>query len=330
MTTGQTRETTMREYDVRFDSAGAALAGTVCQPGDARAAARPCPAVLLLTGSGPMDRDGSHPRLRLDVSRQLAHALADHGIASLRYDKRGVGASPGDWRAVGLFDLVADARAAREVLASEPGVDPSRVVVLGHSEGALLAGAVAAGDPTLAGVVLLAGAARPGEDVLLWQAEQLRETLPAVPRLVLRLLRTDLVEKVKRNHRKIKATTTDVARIDGARINARWFREYMAYDPVEDLRRITAPVLAITGEKDLQVPSADLDVVRRTVPAEVTVSRVPDLSHTLRRQPGTPSLQLYRKEACRPVDPEVVDMVSDWVVRHTAVASGGTATSGEV
>lgn len=87
------------------------------------------------------------------------------------------------------------------------------------------------------------------------------------------------------------------------------------------------PVLAITGEKDLQVSSADLDVVRRTPPAEVTVLRVPDLSHTLRRQPGSPSLRLYREEVRRPVDPEVVDTVTDWVVRHAAVAPGGTAAS---
>jgi fermentation-respiration switch protein FrsA (DUF1100 family) len=133
------------------------------------------------------------------------------------------------------------------------------------------------------------------------------------------------VEKVKRNHRRIKATTADVTRVDGARINARWFREYIAYDLVEDLRRITTPVLAITGEKDLQVPSADLDVVRRTVLAEVTVRPVPDLSHALRRQPGTPSLQLYRKETRGPVDPEVIDTVTDWVVRHAAVAPGGGA-----
>jgi hypothetical protein len=82
------QETTMREHDVRFDSAGATLAGTVCRPldprEDARVAARPCPAVLLVTGCGPMDCDGSHPRLRLDVSRQLAHALAQRGVASLR------------------------------------------------------------------------------------------------------------------------------------------------------------------------------------------------------------------------------------------------------
>ncbi|NNU26399.1 alpha/beta hydrolase family protein [Isoptericola sediminis] len=313
VTTESSPPTAIREHDVRFTSEGATLAGTVCRP-DSPARA----AVLLLPGSGPLDREGSHPRLQVDVSRQLAHALAARGVASLRYDKRGVGASPGDWRAAGVSDLVADARAARALLASQPGVDPARVVVLGHSEGALLAAAVAAGDTHLAGVVLLAGAARPGEEVLVQQAERLRDGLPAVLRAVMRLLRIDLVDRVRGNHRRLKATTADVARVNGARVNARWVREYMAHDPVEDIRRITAPVLAITGEKDLQVSSDDLDVVRSTAPAEVTVHRIPDLSHTLRRQPGTPSLRLYREEVRRPVDPEVVGIVTEWVVRHTA------------
>jgi uncharacterized protein len=315
---------TMHEYEIHIETDGTTLAGTVCHPVEPN----PCPAVLLLTGSGPLDRDGSHPRLKLDVSRQLAHELAGHGVASLRYDKRGVGASPGDWREAGLLDLIGDAKAAREVLAAQPSVNASRMFVLGHSEGALVAGAVAAGDPTVAGVVLLSGAARDGESVLVWQAERLRETLPAVLRTVLRLLRVDLVDKVKANHRKLKATTTDVARLHGARTNARWFREYMAYDPTEDLRRITAPVFALTGEKDLQVSSADLDVMRRAVPGEVTVHRLPDLTHTLRRQPGSPSLRLYRKEVRRPVDPEVVGLLTDWVRRHASAVPRNAESSG--
>ncbi len=315
------RATALRERDVVIPREDTTLTGTVCTPVHAGAGA----AVLLLPGSGPIDRDGNHRRLRLDVSRQLAHELARHGVTSLRYDKRGVGASPGDWRSAGLYDLIEDARAARAVLAEQPEVDAARVFVAGHSEGALVAAAVAAGDFTVAGVVLLAGAARDGESVLVWQAERLRETLPAVPRTVLRVLRVDLVEKVRANHRKLKATTTDTARVGGARINARWFREYIAHDPVADLRRITAPVLAITGEKDLQVDSADLEVVRAVVPGEVTVQRVPDLTHTLRRQPGEPSIKRYRQEVRGPVDRGVLDTVTGWVLGHAGARPGDDA-----
>jgi hypothetical protein len=97
------------------------LAGTLTLP-DAPA---PVPAVLLATGSGPLDRDSNHRRLRFDVTRALAHALAEGGLASLRYDKRGVGGSPGDWRAAGLYDNVDDLARVLGALATRPEVDPA-------------------------------------------------------------------------------------------------------------------------------------------------------------------------------------------------------------
>jgi pimeloyl-ACP methyl ester carboxylesterase len=255
------------------------------------------------------------------VARQLATALAAAGLASLRYDKRGVGGSPGDWRAAGLSDNVDDLAAARDTLAARPEVDAARIVVAGHSEGALLAAALAARGAPLAGVVLLSGSATPGAELLRWQARQLAPTLPAPVRGLLRLLRTDLEAKVAANHARIRATTSDVARIGGVRVNARWTREFLAHDPRADLARVTVPVLALTGEKDLQVDVADLDVLAATVPAPVTVHRVPDLTHTLRRQPGPASLRSYRAELRRPVDPVVLDTVVSWcsaVVRQVA------------
>ena len=297
----------MRELDVAL-TGEQELAGTLSLPdGDG-----PVPAVLLASGSGPLDRDSNHRRARFDVARQLAAALATAGLASLRYDKRGVGASPGDWRAAGLYDNVDDLAAARDTLAARPEVDADRLVVAGHSEGALLAAALAARGAPLAGVVLLSGSATPGAELLRWQARQLAPTLPAPVRGVLRLLRTDLEAKVAANHARVRATTTDVARIGGVKLNARWTREFLAHDPRADLARVTVPVLALTGVKDLQVDVADLDVVAATVPGPVTVHRVPDLTHTLRRQPGPPSLRSYRAELRRPVDPVVVDTVVNW------------------
>ena len=104
----------------------------------------PAPAVLIASGSGPLDRDSNHRRARFDVARQLAHALRAGGLASLRYDKRGVGESPGDWRRAGLYDNVDDLGRARDALAGRPEVDPDRILLAGHSEGALLAAALAA------------------------------------------------------------------------------------------------------------------------------------------------------------------------------------------
>ena len=292
------------------------LAGTLTLPD----ATTPVPAVLLATGSGPLDRDSNHRRLRFDVTRALAHALAEAGLASLRYDKRGVGGSPGDWRAAGLYDNVDDLARAREALAARPEVDAHRVVLAGHSEGALLAAALAAREGVpVAGVVLLAMSARPGAELLRWQARQLGPTLPAPVRGLLRLLRTDLETRVAGNHRKILATTTDLARVDGVRLNARWHREFLRHDPRADLARLTVPVLALTGDKDLQVPADDLVVLAATVPGPVEVHRVPDLTHTLRRQERAPSIRHYREELRRPVDPEVRSSVIAWCRSVTGV-----------
>ena len=309
----------MRELQVQVPGEPP-LAGTLTLPDSPR----PAPAVLLASGSGPLDRDSNHRRARFDVSRQLAHALAAAGLASLRYDKRGVGGTPGDWRAAGFTDNVDDLGRALETLAARPEVDAGRVLLAGHSEGALLAAAVGSradgqlGVP-VAGLALLAMSATPGEELLRWQARRIAPTLPAPVRGLLRLLRIDLEAKVAANHARIKATTTDVARIGGARLNARWHREFLAHDPRGDLARITVPVLALTGDEDLQVPADDLAVLAATVPGPVEVHRVPDLTHTLRRQVRAPSMRRYREELRRPVDPEVLATVVAWCRSVTGV-----------
>ncbi|MCV2488346.1 alpha/beta hydrolase [Geodermatophilus sp. YIM 151500] len=292
------------------------LAGTLTLPAGSDA---PVPAVALACGSGPLDRDSNHRRARFDVTRQLAHALAAAGLASLRYDKRGVGRTPGDWRAAGLHDNADDLAAALDALAARPEVDAGRLVLAGHSEGAVLAASVAArGGRAPAGVVLLSLAARPGDDLLRWQARRIAPTLPAPARALMRLFRVDLERKVATNHAKVRATRTDVARIGGARVNARWLREFLDHDPTRDLRRTAVPVLAVTGDTDLQVPADDLEVLAAAVPGGAEVHRVPGLTHTLRRQPGRASLGAYRGELRRPVDPEVLDVVVGFCRRVTA------------
>ncbi|WP_298455713.1 S9 family peptidase [uncultured Cellulomonas sp.] len=306
----------MHETTLTFRSGDHTLVGTLTLP----SGGRPAPAALLVPGSGPVDRDSNHKRMPLDIGRQLAHALDARGFATFRYDKRGVGASSGEWRAAGLEDNIADAAQALATLTAAPGVDPSTALVVGHSEGALIAGALAARGTPPTGIVLLSASATPGEELLLWQAAQIAPTLPAPVRAVLRLLRTDLVAKVARNHAKIKATTTDIARIDGARINARWSREFLAYDPRADLARITVPVLAVTGSKDLQVDPADLRTIRATVQGPVETEVVPDVSHILRTQDGPASLSRYRTDVRRPVDPRVLDRVTRWAAAQVARA----------
>jgi pimeloyl-ACP methyl ester carboxylesterase len=280
---------------------GLALAGTLTVP----AGPGPHPAVLLLPGSGRLDRDSNAGRLRMDLGRPLAAALAKHGIASLRYDRRGVGASPGDWLSTGFADNYDDAATALRALAARPEVRTDATGAVGHSEGAVHAMRLGATGNATA-VVLLAAFARPAEDALKWQILQLADNLP-------RPLRPFLVRFAYRKLERIKTTSTDVARVSGVRVNAHWFREILAHDPRRHLRAIRVPVLAITGDKDVQVDPGDLDTIARLVPGEVDVRRIPGLTHVLRRDSGPASVRSYRRLLRQPVDPEILDDVAEWL-----------------
>lgn len=306
--------------DLSFRSGELMLSGTVVRPHPAEGP--PVPAALILPGSGPIDRDGDHKRLPLGISRALADALAEHGMASLRYDKRGTGRSEGEWLRTGLLDNVEDARAALEALAGQPGVDPQRIFVVGHSEGAILA-TLLSGDPGVAGLVLLSGTATRGKEVLAWQTRQVAASLPRGLATLLRLLRVDVVGRQARNVEKLEATTSEVVRMDGVRMNARWHRDFLAHDPQDHLPGITVPVLAITGAKDLQVDPADLVRIAELVPGDVETVLVPDLTHILRRDQEEASLARYKKLVRDPVDAEVLDRVAHWIARQSVAHPEG-------
>ncbi|MGJ6968349.1 alpha/beta hydrolase [Streptosporangium sp. G11] len=286
---------------------GLPLAGTLTLP----AGPGPHPAVLLLHGSGRLDRDANTGRLRMGLGPPLAAALANGGIATLRYDRRGVGATSGDWRATGFADNRHDAAAALRALTGRPDIRADAIGVVGHSEGALHAMSLGA-HPGVGAVVLLAGFARLGEDALRWQAGMIARDLPAPVRPLLPVLRALAARQLAR----IKTTGTDVVRVAGMPVNARWMRELLDHDPRADLANIQVPVLAITGGKDVQVDPADLDEIRRLVPGEVEIHRIPDLTHLLRRDPGRPSARSYSRLLRRPVDADLLAQVADWLVHR--------------
>src|SRR3954469_18584506 len=134
MTHPDTTQVAVREVETTVTADdGLLLHGTLTLP----AGPGPHPAVLCLPGSGRLDRDSNAGRLRMALGSPLANALARQGIASFRYDRRGVGATPGDWRGGGFLDKRADAAAALQALRAHPEIQAHAVGVVGHSEGAV-------------------------------------------------------------------------------------------------------------------------------------------------------------------------------------------------
>ncbi|TFH08362.1 MAG: alpha/beta fold hydrolase [Candidatus Atribacteria bacterium] len=325
------------ERDLTFASNDLTLAGTLRLPlsGDG-----PYPAALLIHGSGPIDRDGNAINvetgavvMELDAYRQLAVALSDAGIASLRFDKRGVGESEGDVSLAARADLLDDARAAIEALRAQPEIDASRIILIGHSEGSYLAPVLAVEDETIAGVVLLAGAARPLDAITLWQVESLLkkqgiegETLEAAL-----AQQNQYIAFVEGSQGEWADYTADSLQADlpwltpeaanqlkSTPLALSWLREHYLAEPAEVIAQLQQPVLIISGEKDSQVPATEAALLEELLEAagnqDVTVHVLPDLNHLLRHHPEEPNLT-YR-HIDEPVDARVTQALSEWIVER--------------
>lgn len=302
----------MNSQNVTFDSGGCPLAGTYAQ------AEPPLAAALLIAGSGRTDRNSDvrlplHQKLRAGITRDIADTLLASRVSSLRYDKRGVGASGGDHMTTGMPQRLEDARAALGWLAARaPGVP---LLAIGHSEGTFYAAQLAA-DGAVAGAVLISAAARTGGEVLAWQTEQIAARLPTSARLILRLMRTDPVRLQRKNQDRIVASSADVMRLQGTKVNARWVRDFVGWDPRPALARITVPVLALTGGEDVQVPPDDIEVMRQLVRGPFEGHVVGNLSHMLRPDPHSVGPRGYRRAGRQPMSPEVLELITAWVGQY--------------
>jgi pimeloyl-ACP methyl ester carboxylesterase len=248
---------TARDVSIRAGD-GVMLAGTLTMPSAGTAS---LPGFVFIHGSGCIDRDETIGPNK--IFAQLANRLSNDGYAVLRYDKRSCGKSGGTFAT--RERLIADARDVIAYLRAQPGIDPNRIYVLGHSEGGELAPSIAIADGHLRGIVLLAPPALPLEQIL---AQQLLRNTPAADRAV--------------QEQKVQAELAGIAagKKEGA-YNA-WLRSSFGIDPAKLIAQVPSPILIVQGTKDIQVLAADtprLVEAARAANRKLTVVMLPDDDH---------------------------------------------------
>jgi pimeloyl-ACP methyl ester carboxylesterase len=312
----------LREREIEFGK-GHKVYGTLTIPSPS---AENMPAVLLIPGSGPLDRNGNGKRknLTLNLYNQLAMFLTEKGYVTLRYDKRGTGKSGASFIEAGFWDLVEDARAAIQFLKEEPLVDSNKIFVLGHSEGCMLALEVVK-DHAIAGLLLVAGAAQSMNEAIMFQRDKSVTELKNLKGLKGKLLSfINIAAKAEKQgqkfDQKILASEKDVVRFQGIKINAKWFREHYQYDVYKGLNQVECPILAVTGSKDLQAtPERVYDTVKYTN-AETEAYIIDGMNHMLRDQEENYGiLQLkkaYKNVGNKPLSPALLQLLKKWLDKH--------------
>jgi pimeloyl-ACP methyl ester carboxylesterase len=320
-----------KEVTVPSDG-GVRLAGTVVIP----EGPGPFPAVVFVTGSGPQDRDealmGHRPFL------VIADYLARHGIASLRYDDRGVAKSTGTFETATSADFAADAEAALHFLERVPGIARDRVGILGHSEGGLIGPMIAARTRDVAFLVLMAGPGMPGDSLSLLQLRRLapssmssaqvdvqidnnrrlfhavtgaRDSADAVSRIL--AVKQEWIGALPENQRAAVASRLDAMM---PKLVSPWMRYFLQYDSRTALRNVHVPVLALGGTRDAQVPAREnlsgIDTALKAAGnTDYRIVELPNLNHLFQTATnGSPSEYATIEET---IAPQVLDLMASWI-----------------
>ncbi|HEY4112220.1 alpha/beta hydrolase family protein [Puia sp.] len=326
--------------EVRFENkaAGVTLAGTLTLPPGKGV----FPAVILITGSGPQNRDeellGHKPFL------VIADALTRRGIAVLRYDDRGVAQSTGDFGKATTADFATDVEAAVAYLKTRKEINVRRIGLIGHSEGGLIAPMVAERSKDIRFIVLLAGPGVRGEEVILSQQQLIaqaagawskpaqdmlevnRGAMDIIVRDSLRLEHRDTLRRQLETYFTDQSTRFPVLRSGSSmtrgaidQLSSPWMEYFLAYDPAPALERVRCPVLAMAGSKDLQVaPEDNLVAIGRALEKggnrHVEVKEFSDLNHLFQEaKTGLPAEYSTIEQTFAPV---ALEFMGNWVMKQ--------------
>jgi len=306
---------------------GVTLAGTLTLP----QSRGPFPAAILITGSGPQDRDETlfeHKPFAV-----LADYLTRHGIAVLRYDDRGIARSTGRFAGATSADFATDANAAFAFLAARPEIDRRAIGFIGHSEGGMVGPLAAMDNPDVAWLVLLAGPGVATRDLLEAQRRALAESQGVSAAEIERTasLQAELVRIAGSDASDAEARAAFAAALTDARMTAAglpaserasmgtlmldpWFRWFLRYEPAPALRHFRGPLLALNGSLDRQVlPAQNLAVIRAATAGhrDVTITLLPGLNHLFQtaRTGGVGEYATIEETMA----PMVLSTVTDWI-----------------
>jgi hypothetical protein len=301
-----------REQSITVASGHWELPGTLTVPtGDG-----PFPAVVLVHGSGPQDQDETiGPN---ETFKDLAWGLATKGVAVLRYTKRTkqYGAKTSDDpNALTVNDeVINDARAAVELLSKQPKIESKRIFVLGHSWGGYLAPRIATDDSQIAGIIILAGSARPLEKMIVEQLQY----FAALPGASSDQLQKELAaaEESEKQIENPNLKSTDTIELVGAKVPGAYFIDLRGYDPSAVAAKLTIPILVLQGGRDYQVRDADFDAWKKALERKPTVEfkHYDDLNHLFETGKGMATPSEYDNPG-HVAEPVVADIAA-WILAN--------------
>ncbi|HLJ45281.1 MAG TPA: alpha/beta fold hydrolase [Bryobacteraceae bacterium] len=318
--------------DVKYENDGVTLAGTLTLP----RGTGPFPAALLITGSGPQDRDETlmgHKPFWV-----IADYLTRHGIAVLRVDDRGVHESTGNSTAATFRQMAGDVLAGVHFLQARKEIDRRRVGVIGHSEGGIVGPLAASQSTDIGFVIMLAGTGVPGDQLLHMQAELIMRSQGASEQMIAQnrevqdfifgVLRQEKNEpdgqavlRKLRDEWKAKNGTEPSSGLqtEFARVTSNEMRSLIFEDPADILRQVKAPVLAMNGSRDVQVPpQQNLPAIVAALTGggnpDVTVVELPGLNHLFQHCKTCAPGEYGELEET--FSTEALEIMGDWLGRH--------------